>query len=197
MNLEELLIPAKKPKGKWDKYVPVIKQDDTISIYLTGEIVEPAEYNEACHAIANATESQTIYVYINSPGGILDSGFMLVNALTEAKANTVAIVQGTVASAGTIITLACKQVIPKPFSTFMIHNYSAGGGGYSKGHELKQRQTYMDGHNVRTFNAIYSGFLTPKEIKEMIDGKDFWMDDIEVTKRLEKRAIYLAKKATA
>lgn len=197
MNLEELLTPLKKPKGKWGKYVPVIKQGDTISIYLTGEIVEPAEYNEACHSIATATEGQTIYLYINTPGGILDSGFAIVNALTETKAHTVAIIQGTVASAGTIITLACKEIIAKPFSTFMIHNYSMSGGGFAKGHELKQRQTYMDGHNVRTFNAIYSGFLTPKEIKEMIDGKDFWMDDVEVTKRFEKRAIYLAKKATA
>ena len=37
------------------------------------------------------------------------------------------------------------------------------------------------------FNSVYKGFLEIKEIKEMIDGKDFWMDPTEVKERLDKR----------
>lgn len=198
MNLEELLIPLpKKPKGKWDKYVPIIKTADKVEVYITDEIAEPAMYNEFCHTLTNASEDTEILIYLNTPGGALDSAFQIINAISESKANTTAIIQGTVASAGTIIALACKNIIAKPFSTFMIHNYSMGGGGFSKGHELKQRQTYMDAHNLATFNAIYSGFLTPKELKEMIDGKDFWLNAADVAKRLEKRELYLAKKSAS
>ena len=44
------------------------------------------------------------------------------------------------------------------------------------------------------FNTVYKGFLDPKEMESMIDGKDLWMNPAEVGKRLEKRN-NLAKKA--
>lgn len=192
MDLSEILSPTKKPKGKWSKYVPIIKKDNVIDIYLTEEIAEAAEYNEACHTIRNASEDTVINLHLNTPGGYLDSAYSLVNAIQESRALTVAYLTGTVASAGTIIALACAKVVAKPFSTFMIHNYSSST--YGKGNELKQRQTYMDKHNVEAFNVFYSGFLSPREIKDMIEGKDFWLNDTEVTKRLEKREALLAKK---
>ena len=37
------------------------------------------------------------------------------------------------------------------------------------------------------FNSVYKNFLTPQEIKEIVDGKDLWMNPAEVKKRLEDR----------
>lgn len=190
MTLEELL-PKEKAKGKWSKYVPVIKSGNTIDIYLTDEIIDPSEYNEACASLVSAAEDTNINIYLNTPGGMLDTAYQLVNAITDSKANITAILTGTVASAGTIIALACPRIVAKPHSTFMIHNYSMSSFG--KGNELKQRQDYMNKHNVEAFNTFYKGFLTPKELKDMIEGKDFWLSDKEVIKRLEAKAAKAAK----
>jgi len=186
MDLTEILGPTKKPKGKWSKYVPIIKKDNITDIYLTEEIADAAEYNEACHTIRNAVAGDIINLHLNNGGGMLDSAFYLVNAIKDSPATITAHLSGTVASASTIIALACKNVVPQPYCTFMIHNYSMGSG-YSKGHELKQRQTYMDKHNVDTFNEFYRGFLTDEEITLMIEGRDYWMNAAEVSRRLVDR----------
>jgi hypothetical protein len=67
----------------------------------------------------------------------------------------------------------------------MFHTYSSGNWG--KGNEQIASALANDKWARHLFNQVYKGFLEPKEIKEMIDGKDFWMDPTEVKKRLEKR----------
>jgi ATP-dependent protease ClpP protease subunit len=99
---------------------------------------------------------------------------MLVDAIKTSKAKVIAQISGTVASAGTIITLACDDVEVAPHTAFMIHNYS--GGLVGKGHELKAHQEFVDANLNNSFTDLYKGFLTPSEIKKVIDGKDYWMN---------------------
>jgi len=67
----------------------------------------------------------------------------------------------------------------------MFHTYSSGNWG--KGSEQLAGVMADDKWSRHLFNTVYKGFLEPKEIKEMIDGKDFWMNPAEVNKRLEAR----------
>ena len=66
----------------------------------------------------------------------------------------------------------------------MIHNYSTGMQG--KGHELKAYQTFTDKELNRAFKDIYRDFLTPKEMTEVIEGRDIWLNEDEVMKRWSK-----------
>lgn len=165
----------------WDDYVPILKGKKSLDIYLTDSISVPAEYNEMCSLITTASPNTKVTLHINNGGGIIDAAFMIIDAIKKSKAQVHAVLSGTVASAATVITLACDTIEVVPYTSFMIHNYSSGTQG--KGHEMK---AYMDFNNSELNNAfkdIYAGFLTEDEMQSVIDGKDMWMGQAEVLER--------------
>ena len=165
----------------WDLYVPYVKSTNQLDVYINTNIDEPSCYSEICYILSTLTEDETVNFHINTPGGILDSAFQLVDAIKGCRATTVAKLTGTVASAGTIIALSCDKLIIAEHTSFMIHNYSAGA--YGKGNELKARQEHIDKSTNHAFKEFYSGFLTDKEVEEVIDGKDIWLTADEVRMR--------------
>lgn len=180
MNIEKLLNPSSN--DVWSNYVPIISDKNHTTAYITNTIEEPSEYNELCFRLKSASPAEIFTLVINTPGGILDSALMLVDAIKTSKAKVIAQISGTVASAGTIITLACDDVEVAPHTAFMIHNYSSSGG-HGKGHEIKAMQAFVDANLNASFTSLYGGFLTPKEIRDVIDGKDIWMGQEEVLSR--------------
>ena len=74
----------------------------------------------------------------------------------------------------------------------MFHTYSSGNWG--KGSEQLQGVMADDKWARHLFNQVYKGFLKPQEIKDLIDGKDLWMNPAEVNKRLAQRNT-IAKRA--
>lgn len=189
MFIDQFRLP-KDATRIWDLIVPIVQADSETHVYLTDEISEPADYAELCHLLRAAPKGHTFHLHINTPGGMLDSAFMIVDALKSTNAHTVAHLTGTVASAGTIISLSCNEIKPARHLAFMIHNYSGGLSG--KGHEMKSRQQFTDASLEEAFNEFYLGFLTPAEMKEVIDGKDMWMGTSEVLTRWNNK---LAAKA--
>ncbi len=175
----------------WELPVPVVvdKENKNIKAYLTGAIEEPFLYNELCYLLKTADADYTIDLYINTPGGIIDSAFMIADAITTSPAKVIGHLSGTVASAGTLITMTCAEVNITPHLSFMIHNYSGGMAG--KGHEMKARQKFTDDHLNDAFKAFYSGFLTDEEMDRVIEGTDLWMGTDEVLERWEGRTAYM------
>ncbi len=49
------------PSRVWDLYVPIISNKNTNHVYLTDGIDEPSFYNELCHILYTADESDTFY----------------------------------------------------------------------------------------------------------------------------------------
>jgi len=165
----------------WDLDVPIITNRFHTDAYILDGIDEPALYNELCHKLRTAERGDTFTLHLNTPGGMIDSAFMIVDAIKASKAKVTAYLTGTVASAGTLITMACDNIIVADHTSFMIHNYSGGLGG--KGHEMKARQEFVDNSLNTAFTAFYTGFLTDVEMKNVIDGKDMWMGKDEVLTR--------------
>ena len=118
------------PTTEWEKYVPILTNKNTVHVYLTDGIDEPSLYNELCHALYTADESDTFYFHINTPGGMLDTSFMLLDAMKNSKAHIIGHLTGTVASAGTIIALTCDELICSDDLSWMSHYYSSMIGGY-------------------------------------------------------------------
>lgn len=175
----------------WDLPVPIVidKENKTMKAYLTGAIEEPFLYNELCYQLKTLPEDYTVSLFINTPGGIIDSAFMIADAIKTAKAKVIGNLSGTVASAGTLITMTCDEVEITPHLSFMIHNYSGGMAG--KGHEMKARQKFTDDHLNEAFKSFYSGFLTEEEMDKVIEGTDLWMGSDEVSERWEERVNYV------
>ena len=196
MNLEDLLKPASN--SPWDKYVPLITNKNHTEAFLTDQIDEPSQYNELCFKLKTASPAEVFVLHLNTPGGIIDSATMIIDAIKTSKAKVIANINGTVASAGTIITLACDEVIVADHTSFMIHNYS--GGMVGKGHEMKARQEFVDAQLNASFKIFYQGFLSDSEMEAVIDGKDMWMGKDEVIARLKgtfHKGLITSKKSDA
>ena len=62
-----------------------------------------------------------------------------------------------------------------------------------KGNEIKARQEFTERTTSATFRRIHEGFFTKKEIEEMIDGKDFWLDEHEVRERWARKTSTISR----
>lgn len=192
MNIEDIF---SRPKHSiWDNEVPIVTSETgDITAYISDEIGDPFLYNELCHKLRAAPDGATVTLHINTPGGRLDSAFMIVDAIKAAKSKVISHLVGTVASAGTIIALASDELTLADHLTFMIHNYSSSGV-QGKGHELKAYQEFSDKNLNNAFMDFYAGFLTTKEMEEVIDGRDLWLGKDQVALRWAKRKSFLADK---
>lgn len=185
----DITIPLGNPKHSvWDEYVPIITNKNETHVYLTDVIEVAPNYNELCFKLDTASPAEIFHIHINTPGGIIDAALMLIHSIKNSKAVVIGHLSGTVASAGTIIALACDELSVAPHTAFMIHNYS--GGVFGKGNELKAHQEFVDKNLNDAFRSFYEGFLTPKEMQSVIDGKDLWMNKSEVESRLADRELY-------
>ena len=169
----------------WNDYVSIVKRGTEYNVYLTNGIAYPEYYNELVDVLLNAEEYETINLHINNGGGSIDSAFMIIDAIGKSDATVIAKLSGTVASAATVITLACDELQCSKYLSFMIHNYSTGMQG--KGHELKAYQNFTDRELNRAFKEIYKGFLTDEEMEKVIDGTDIWLNELEVLERWYNR----------
>ena len=183
MNKEEV-----NADSIWNSYVPIVttaKPEGGFHsvVHITDEISEPREYLELLTVLNSATEEDTIIFNINCPGGRLDTTLMVVDAMHNTLANTIARITGEAASAATMIMLAVDNLECSDFGSAMVHYYS--GGLYGKGNELKSRMDFEVKHMPRIVQSYYKGFLTKKEIKALIGGEDFYMDKEEIEARWE------------
>lgn len=176
---------TKKEKfSVWDKDVPIIKDSKgTYHCYLSSDVDSPDTYNELCYVIENC--KGTVILHLNTYGGHIDSAFKIISSINRSKAKVKARLTGTVASAGTIIALKCKELEVEDYTHFMIHNYSSGAQG--KGHELMDYVNFNDKQLKITFTEIYKNFLTSKEIKDVLAGKDMWLSADNVRERWLKK----------
>ena len=185
LNLADLL--GNKEHPVWDRPVP-ITHDSALGIYncyVADGISEPANYNELCYILEQAAEGETVILHINTYGGMIDSAFKIIASIKRTKATVVARLTGTVASAGTIIALSCHELEVEDFTHFMIHNYSTGTQG--KGHEIMEYVNFNDKDLKKTFTQLYQGFLSTREINEVIKGKDMWLTAEQVRERWSKK----------
>lgn len=156
-----------------------------ITIYLSGEIGPPETYISAFDAIRHAQETDIIKFNINSPGGDLFTTIQFLRAIAECKGMVVASAEGACMSAATMIFLSADRYEISEHSLFMFHNYS--GGTFGKGGEMYDQLTKERKWSEKIIRKLYDGFLTPDEIRSILDNKDIWMDGEEVMKRLEKK----------
>ena len=187
--MEELIFPAesKDTVSKWHEYVPIIenKKLNEVTIHLMDGIEAPSLYAEACYVLEH-TDADKVILRINNGGGHLDTYLSLAEAIKRSNATVVADISGTVASAATMVALACDELIVADHTSWMSHFYSGGVAG--KGNEMRAQTSYTDKEMPKMFKAMHEGFFTKAEITKMVNGTDFWLNKEQVLTRWEKRA---------
>ena len=77
---------------------------------------------DVVNALAQSGRSADLNVRINSPGGEMDDGFAIYNALKAHPGKVTVVIDGIAASMATIIAMAGDQVISRDGSIWMIHD---------------------------------------------------------------------------
>lgn len=155
----------------------------TYNIFIDDDIIKPSKYRKIYDVIKNATKNDTINFIINTFGGWVDTFVEIYNLMMETKAKTIAEIY-TANSAGSLLSLSCDEIKVKEFACMMIHTCSCGD--YGKLEEVKSSIKFIDKRWNKIMNKIYEGFLSQHEIEQVKNGKDFWLDEKQIKKRLKK-----------
>jgi ATP-dependent protease ClpP protease subunit len=147
-----------------------------------------SENKKGLHAIFNELRKANPYdrleLRINSDGGLVTEGQQFFNIILEKFGeNTTTVLDNHGYSMGALLFCMGQRRVIYPYSEIMFHNYTHGSWG--KGENVKSHVK----HTARSLTAFFKavtvsqGFLSKKEFKEMLLGKDFWMNCKEMCKR--------------
>lgn len=163
--------------------------------YLSQPIIEAEKYTHMIHQIRTAQEGDTILIFLNTPGGDLATGVQIINAMKSTGAKVVTVIDGIVASLGTLIFLAGDEYVVHDNGLFMIHNYS--GYTFGKGNEQQAQLSAT----IKWFDSLagdlYVPFLSQEEFELVKAGQDLWMLSDEVRTRLHKMVKVIQRQQSA
>ncbi|MEK7357818.1 MAG: ATP-dependent Clp protease proteolytic subunit, partial [Bdellovibrionota bacterium] len=119
---------------KMEKMPTVEKELFEARVILISAGVDPKlahAVNSKLLALERHDEKAPIYLYINSPGGEVHSGFSIFDTARFIKPTVVTVVTGLAASMGSIITLCAKPEhrFAFPNSKILVHQPSISGMG--------------------------------------------------------------------
>lgn len=161
--------------------------------FIDEEITKPSYYRPLIQTLLSANQNDKIELWISTPGGRFDALSSIINAIASTEATVQGILMHDAFSAGGILFLSCHDWIVMPGSAMMIHGAIFGVGGPM--HENKNQMDFDVKRLEKAFNRFYKGFLTDKEIKEILDGRTMWLDEDEISDRLHKKVKYLEKES--
>jgi ATP-dependent protease ClpP protease subunit len=146
------------------------------------------EMKKGLHPVFNelrkARKNDQLELWINSGGGLVKEGQQFFNIMLEKFNNrTTAYLDNMGYSMGALLFCMAEKRVIYPYSDLMFHDYAHNVGG--KGGNVKSRVKHSSRTMKRFFQDIVvcQGFLSETEFKEMLLGKDFWMDAKEMCKR--------------
>jgi len=148
-------------------------------IQLMGSVDSDLAYhvNKSLLAMEKANPDLPIYIYINSPGGEINSGFSIYDMARFIKPEIITVVTGLAASMGSLIALCAtkKNRLAFPNSKFLIHQPLISGvlQGSASELEINAREILRTKEKI---NRIYSE-ETGKPVEEIIKhtDRDTWM----------------------
>lgn len=175
-----------------EKLLPMFPQNKTFTsefrgvrydYYLTGAIGDPEEYLDLCNILRSASPQDEVVIRLNTPGGQVRTGNMIINAIEESEANVIGFIESDCGSMGTYIFLACHTWGVSESAEFFAHTCTSGS--YGKEHETYEQAVFLRKQQHKLMRKRYANFLTEVEIEKVIAGSDVYLDADEIMERLE------------
>lgn len=148
----------------------------TRQILLSGEINEEnAEKIVRQLFILEADSDKPIYIFIDSPGGDVDAGFAIFDAIRFVNAPVYTIGMGLVASAAALILLASpkERRLGLPHSHYLIHQPLSGMKGTATEIEIHAMEIAKTKAKINEIIAGETGTPLDKVTKDT--DRDFWL----------------------
>tara|TARA_B110000261_G_C13052647_1_gene344843 strand:- start:475 stop:1137 length:663 start_codon:yes stop_codon:yes gene_type:complete len=124
-----------------------------------------------------SVDNLKIYLHINSFGGSVFAGLSIIDTIISNPVPVVSIVEGSAASAATLISVVCSERQIRPNSFMLIHQMSSGFWG--KMEEIKDEYINLK-KLTKKLKGIYKDHTTID--KDQLKGllkRDLWLDSKE------------------
>lgn len=180
---------GEKDKDKSEKMekIPTIEKElFEARVILISAGVDPKlahSVNSKLLALERHNDKDPIYLYINSPGGEVHSGFSIFDCARFVRPPIVTIVTGLAASMGSIITLCAKPEhrFAFPNSKILVHQPSISGmGGSVSDIEIHAKDLIDTKNRIIELYQKECG-RTADEVKKALD-RDNWMSPEQALK---------------
>lgn len=180
MSDDMKLMPLLQP----NKLFITENRDHTLyEYYLLGNIGDPDEYIDLCHALRCARPEDKFILRFNSGGGQVRTGNQILNALHECEALTIGFIEHDCGSMCTFLFLGCKTWGVSKYAEWFSHTVS--GGNFGKECETFEASQFLRRQTHKRIREEYAGFLTETEIEQILTGTDIYLDSDEIMDRLE------------
>ena len=149
----------------------------TRSILLSGEVNKAlAERVVRSLLVLEATSSDPIKVFIDSPGGDVDAGYAIFDMIRFVNAPVWTIGMGLVASAGALILLAAPadRRVGLPNSHYLIHQPLSGMRGVATDIEIHAKEIERARERINLLIAAETG--KPLEQVARDTDRDYWLN---------------------
>jgi ATP-dependent Clp protease protease subunit len=146
------------------------------SIFIYGPITQELAQKVNTQLVALAAASdEDIRIYVNSPGGHVESGDSIHDMIKFIKPKVWMIGTGWVASAGALIYVAApkERRIALPNTRFLLHQPSGGTRGMASDIEIQAREIIKMNERLIKIFAKATG-QTEEKIAKDID-RDYWL----------------------
>ena len=153
-----------------------------VSYYLCGDILEPQYYTELFYTLRTASDTDLIYLHLNSSGGDFNTGLQIINNILASEARVATILEARAFSMAALIFLCGDKLIVHDNCQLMFHIYSGSFAG--KGNEQQAEVIAVGKWFEKVMARICIPFLSEAEIGRILTGSDLWMDSDEISHRL-------------
>ncbi|QQM31191.1 ATP-dependent Clp protease proteolytic subunit [Martelella lutilitoris] len=146
------------------------------SIFIYGPITQELAQRVCSQLVAMAAVSDDdIRVFVNSPGGHVESGDSIHDMIKFIKPRVIMIGSGWVASAGALIYAAApaEQRICLPNTRFLLHQPSGGTRGPASDIEIQAREIIKMNERLIKIFSDATGQPSEKIAKDI--DRDYWL----------------------
>jgi ATP-dependent protease ClpP protease subunit len=189
MEEELMLLEQQMNPNRLIRTIPI--QLNSHLVFIDNDIGSPEMYRDVIHCIATCSENDDVTFLINSNGGRTDSIWQIIEAVKGCRGDVGAAVIGSAYSAASMLACMVPDCTIADSAEFMLHTAHYGSIGTVP--NVKGQTDFATRQINKLLDICYTGFLTPKELDELKNGKEFWFDADESRDRMLKRHIYLLK----
>lgn len=171
-------VPYQMPGDQYTQWVDIYNRLYRERIIFLGRDVDDEIANQIIAVMLyldSEDPGKEIYLYINSPGGVITSGMAIYDTMQHIKSDVVTICVGLAASMGSFLLAAGTKGkrVALPHSRIMIHQPSGGTRGQATDIEIEAREILRIRHQLNQIYAEKTGQPVEKIEKDM--DRDFFL----------------------
>ncbi len=175
-------VPYRMPGGQNTQWIDIYNRLYRERIIFLGRDVDDEIANQIIAVMLyldSEDPGKDIYLYINSPGGMVTSGMAIFDTMQHIKSDVVTICVGLAASMGSFLLMAGAKGkrTALPHSRIMIHQPSGGTRGQATDIQIEATEILRIRHQLNEIYAERTGQALSKIEKDM--DRDFFLSAAE------------------